>query len=375
MQLSIWEKESFYKHRDVIIIGGGLAGLWCAYELIKDNANLKILIIEKGSIPLGASTRNAGFACFGSPTELLHDAATMGEEKMLEIVEMRFKGIEKTRKVLGNKLIEFDNSGGYECLSNELHDLKKLENDVHYLNKKLKQVTSLDETFVRANDKLNSFGLHGFDAMIENSLEGGLHSGKLVQVLTTKVQSMGVDVLTGIEVKNWNEENIEISIQTSLGIVLRCSWLILCTNAFTDHLLPELNIVPARGQVFVTNEIKGLKLKGTFHFNEGFYYFRNVGNRVLLGGARNKAFEEEATNELNTTDRIQGELEKFLTRHILSFQHYSIDHRWSGIMGFTENKQPLIKKINNKIIAVIVCNGMGVAMSPKIAEKIKLFIR
>ena len=71
--LSVWEKESFYSTQDVILVGGGLMGLWTAYELKKKNPYLKITILERNTIPLGASTRNAGFACFGSPTEIIHD--------------------------------------------------------------------------------------------------------------------------------------------------------------------------------------------------------------------------------------------------------------------------------------------------------------
>ena len=33
---------------DVVIIGGGIGGLSCAYSLIKNNNDLKILIIDKG---------------------------------------------------------------------------------------------------------------------------------------------------------------------------------------------------------------------------------------------------------------------------------------------------------------------------------------
>ncbi|WP_315816304.1 FAD-dependent oxidoreductase [Paraflavitalea speifideaquila] len=33
MQISIWEKESFYAPKDIIIIGSGLVGLWSAYYI------------------------------------------------------------------------------------------------------------------------------------------------------------------------------------------------------------------------------------------------------------------------------------------------------------------------------------------------------
>ena len=36
------------KNYDVIIIGAGPSGIFCAYELIHANKDLKILMIEKG---------------------------------------------------------------------------------------------------------------------------------------------------------------------------------------------------------------------------------------------------------------------------------------------------------------------------------------
>ena len=64
--LSFWEKDSYYADTDIVIIGAGLMGLWSAYELKKAAPSLSITILEKNATPLGASTRNAGFACFGS---------------------------------------------------------------------------------------------------------------------------------------------------------------------------------------------------------------------------------------------------------------------------------------------------------------------
>src|SRR5271165_1234833 len=116
MQISFWERQSFYAHRDVIVVGAGLAGLWSALELYKRDNTLKILILEKGQVPAGASTRNAGFACFGGPTELLGDCSLLGEDKMWEITEMRYRGIEKIKANFKEDAINFNNCGGYELL-------------------------------------------------------------------------------------------------------------------------------------------------------------------------------------------------------------------------------------------------------------------
>jgi len=139
--------------------------------------------------------------------------------------------------------------------------------------------------------------------------------------------------------------------------------------------LPELNILPARGQILLTKPIEGLSLKGTFHFDEGFYYWRNIGNRILIGGARNLAIAEEQTTDLAGSDKIRNHLTQFLATYIDTIQPIEIEQNWSGIMGFTPTKEPLCTWTAPNVLAVIACNGMGVALTPIVAEKVAAMVQ
>ena len=371
MQVSVWEKESFYAPKDVIIVGSGLVGLWCAWFLKKKNPKLTIAIVDRGIIPTGASTRNAGFACFGSVTELAEDMEKYGEDNMLQLVEMRFRGLQRIRKMFKDKAIDFDLCAGYELFTgNDSHKKEQLKDDMHRLNKLLHNITGKEKTFKQANKKIPELGLQGVTHLIENKLEGYLHSGKLCQALLQAVQGMGVTVLNAIEISGFEKNNDRIDLYTNQLINLNTSRLLICTNAFARQLLPDLSIVPARGQVLVTTPIEGLKLKGTFHYDAGYYYFRNLGNRILLGGARNKAFEEEATTEMTITEKIQHELEQFLATYILPGYTYQITDRWSGIMGMGNEKMPIVKEVSPQVFCAVRMSGMGVALAPVIGEQI-----
>jgi len=164
--------------------------------------------------------------------------------------------------------------------------------------------------------------------------------------------------------------NGHLVLHTDQPFTLTASQLLVCTNAFARQLLPQLDIEPARGQILVTSPIDQLPFKGTFHFEEGFYYFRDLGDRVLLGGARNKAFAAEHTDEMVVTDSIQAELERFLREVILPGRNYHIEHRWSGIMGMGGEKMPIIRAINDHVFCAVRMSGMGVALAPMIGEKI-----
>src|SRR5947209_2305971 len=159
MQISIWEQDSFFAERDIIIVGAGLCGLWCAHDLKLRDPGLKILILDKGIIPSGASTRNAGFACFGSPTELLHDAEVMGAERMWQIVELRFRGIQKIKQHFSAGEIDYEECGGFECLQIGRHNIEELREKLSWLNKGIQGITGTKDTFIWANDKMKSFGL------------------------------------------------------------------------------------------------------------------------------------------------------------------------------------------------------------------------
>ena len=360
--ISIWEKETFFAPQDVLIAGGGFAGLWSA-------AN--ITLVDRGLVPTGASTRNAGFACFGSLSELVRDAETMGLEKMLELVEMRFAGLERIQKLFPASVIDFETCGSYELFNSQASSYT-LAGSIDYLNLLLKPITGSKKTFRPATGRIASFGFGGTVYMIENKAEGYLHSGKLVQALMRKVQGMGVQIFPGIEVARFEPTATGIAIHTKEGLLFHAKQALVCTNAFARELLPEADVVPARGQVLLTSPLKKLPWKGTFHFDEGYYYFRNLGNRVLLGGARNTDFTGEQTTEFNTTETVQAALERFLREVILPNHQepFQIEHRWSGIMGMGSEKSPIVTEVQPNLFCVLRLGGIGLALAPTVGQQI-----
>ncbi|MCA6065568.1 FAD-binding oxidoreductase [Chryseobacterium sp. RG1] len=360
---SVWELDTFYRKRDIIIIGAGFTGLWTAISVKEKFPEKSVLIIERNSVPLGASTRNAGFACFGSLTEVIADSEKMGWGKTLDLVKMRFEGLKKIQTHFKNSEIDFELNGGFEILNHDkpLHRIEEV-------NEKLKSITGTEKNYFLNQNKIKEFGLGRSEYLIENSCEGSLHSGKLLQKLVEKCHELKVEFFFGAEVKNISENSNEIEVQLSQDISIKSDQLIHCTNAFASTFLKDEEIIPARGQIILTEPIENLKLKGTFHYDEGFYYFRNLGNRILLGGGRNQDFKTEETTAFETTEFLQSHLEQFLKEVILPNQDVNISLRWSGIMAMGSEKTPIIKQISNRQFCAVRLSGMGVALAPKIGE-------
>ncbi len=379
MAISVWEQSTYFGPKDVVIIGCGFVGLWTAYELINKNPKLQITILERGVIPAGASTRNAGFSCFGSVSELMYDVQLMGVSNMLETVKMRYDGLQRIQKVFDKKTIEYDQFGGYELFEEGgAYDIKKLDADIAYLNKILAPALGTPKKngkylpiYTNESKQIQKLGFQKINALAYSPFEGQLNSAKLVLALQKEVQTKGVQILFNTEVKKFKSHKKGVTIKTNLEASIETKQLLICTNGFAKKLLPELDVVPARGQVFITAPIPNLKFKGTFHFDEGFYYFRNVGNRLLLGGARNKDFKNEKTTSLETSKLIQKTLEAFMMKRILpkGAKKPKIELRWSGTMGMGKIKKPIIQELQPNVFCAVRMSGMGVAIAPIVAQK------
>ncbi|MFT4092398.1 MAG: FAD-dependent oxidoreductase [Niabella sp.] len=362
-QLSIWETETFYAPQDIVIVGAGFTGLWTAFHLRQKYPSKKITVIEAGATPNGASARNAGFACFGSLTEILSDIENMGIEKAMKLISWRFEGLKTIRQYFNDSAIDYYHYGGYELTGNTVAIDKITE-----INNLLYNITQATETFIIEDRLINKFGFGKITHIIENRFEGALHPGKLLVALLQKTAAMNIQVMFGTTLKHFEEQPNGVLMHTADQRRLYTQQLIFCTNAFTKSLLPDMALVPARGQVLLTEPIPDLPFKGVFHYDEGYYYFRNFNNCILLGGARNTSFETEYTLDAFTTLPIQQTLERFLTEVILPNQKPAITHRWAGIMAMGPEKFPVIQKLGERSYCAVRLGGMGIALAPTIGS-------
>ena len=367
---SYWEQESFLSGFDVLIIGSGIVGLSAALSLKSQKPKLKIGVLEAGFLPAGASTKNAGFACFGSISELIEELKTGGEDEIGGIIELRWKGLERLRKNLGDKAISFEQYGGYEVFkASESGFANTCIEQIPYFNKLLGSLIGKPDIYAVNTTKIAEFGMNGITNLIHNKYEGQIDTGKMMLALVSKVQGLGVSIFNNCRVQKIESKLNEQVLITNQG-KFRANSIILATNAFGTELIPELDVIPGRGQILITEPIKSLKIKGSFHYNRGYTYFRNIDDRILLGGGRDLDFEGEQTLEPGITDIIQESLERLLFDTILPKQKVKIEHRWSGVMGFGKELKPIVKKIRPGLYCAVRCNGMGVAMGSLLGEQV-----
>ena len=358
MNLSYWEIKTWLSKIDFTVVGSGIVGLSCALRLKEQHPNSKVLILEKGMLPQGASTKNAGFACFGSLSEIIDDLKNHSEAEVIELIKKRINGLQLLRETLGDTTINYKNLGGYELfLESDQALYETCLNKQTEINKLLQPIFNSDVFSFRPNN----FGFNNIKEKISfNQFEGQIDTGKMMDALLSKTVNSGIKILNNCWVEAIEDGCDSVRIKTN-NFELRSNKVFIATNGFASQLI-EQSVKPARAQVLITKPINNLQIKGTFHLDQGYYYFRNIDNRILFGGGRNLDFKGEETSEFGETKTIQNKLEELLKTTIIPNVEFEIDHRWSGVMGVGEQKKSIVKKLSNNVHCGVRLGGMGVAI-------------
>lgn len=359
---SHWERDIWLDNIDVAIIGGGIVGLSAALHLKNSKPNLRVHILERSIIGTAASTRNAGFACYGSPTELMDDMKDRSEDAVFELVERRIKGLELLRSTVGDAQLKYHHCGGYEMFT----DRSNFEEVLDHLDEINRSLSSISSGLrYRPTD---DHPLDDVAGVLMNEWEGQIHPGAMYRSLELLCRNAGVRILRGVSVTAVHSGS-DVKIQT-VQRSLTAKQVIITTNAFASDLIPDISTKAGRNMVLLTKPIDGLKLDGCFHYDRGYVYFRNVGDRVLIGGGRNIASAEETTSAFGINEQIRTYLTDILGHHILKNEMWEMDQEWSGILAFNETKDPIIKSVAPHTYAAVGLGGMGVAIGSLVGREV-----
>ncbi|NGY36438.1 FAD-binding oxidoreductase [Flavobacterium sp. XN-5] len=366
MQLSYWELKNWFTKVDYTVVGSGIVGLHTALRLREKYPESKILVLEKGMLPHGASTKNAGFACFGSISEIIDDLKSHSEEEVFQLVTKRWEGLRLLRKRLGDKAIDFKPYGGYELFLNEDESCyTECVNKLPFINEILKPLFRSD-VFAKEIDR---FGFKGVrEHLIFNPFEAQIDTGNMMQELLRQAISSNILILNQQTVTAFLDKGEDVEVVLN-DFSFLSKKVLFATNGFSGKLTDGA-VKPARAQVLITEPIENLDIKGTFHLDRGYYYFRNIGDRILLGGGRNLDFDAETTTEFAQTEIVQNKLEQLLKEVILPNQKFEIAHRWSGIMGIGNSKNPIVSQLSENVYCGVRLGGMGVAIGSLIGTEL-----
>lgn len=364
MTISYWQDRSAaspVKTYDAIVIGAGIAGLSTAYWLEKQNPNIKIAVIDRNFIGAGASGRNAGFVTCGSSEHFNKLMQQFSLEKAVEI----WRYSEKNRELLQQEIIQGNDTEVDFFKTGSCTVAASSEDWIRYQTlAATMQSAGIDVELIEESYLQSQYGVRGFQGAIQYLHDGIIHPIKLLQRIQSRLKR--TDFYTGEEVFSVNDNTSAVEIRTQQNR-FSAAKVFACLNGYTPYLFSEYSslIRPQRGQILVTEPLPAF-VKGPCYLTKHLCYFRQLPTgELLVGGFRNHDLEAENTAFDAATDKIQQALTEFTRNYFQNTRDVKIKHRWSGVMGFSDDGQMLIGAHPEKknVLMMAGCSGHGMGLS------------
>ena len=368
MNTSYWERETFLENYDIIVVGAGIAGLSTAIELKNNRPDFRIAVLERSWLSDGASSKNAGFACFGSISEFLDDMKDMSFDDVVSLATRRFRGIEKLVKEYSEEVLKLEWNGGHEVFFQEDESsFKECCAFVDRFNDAFERTLNIRPYTVSTVQEFQ--GITNLVGVISNKYEGGLNTGAMLNAMRSRALSIGIVIFNGVEVCGYSSLQNEVVVESSVGI-WKANRIAFCTSSFHSELFEDLHMSSKRNQVVVTKPIANLQLNGTFHHHKGFNYFRNIDGRILMGGMRHQFPNTESTSFQGNTDEVVSALTNFLQHKIHTISEVEIDIAWSGILGVGKDERSIVTQVEENVFVGARLGGIGVAIGSLVGQEL-----
>ncbi len=347
---SYWDYDAIFPERlDYCIVGAGFTGIGMAMGLREKLPDAHILIIEQLPMGTAASTKNAGFLCFGSPSEVLDAMTTIGEKDAMSDIRKRWEGAAFLKHICKKLHIPIGMHGAYEIIDNE-----EIRRSV------LQALPAINRLLADISPELVWESRHvtwtDCREVLFCQAEGQIHPGMLWNALKKHLRKLNIEIVQNCTLSDYQQNGncVEMTINDAFHTDTRK--LILTTNAFQENLD---DVRPARN--IVTLYKADIDMKSNIHYDKGYVYMRALDGYFLVGGGRNIDAETEAHAEFGSNEKIlhylRGCKEKLLNFELPDKPVW----QWSGIITSGKDGNPLIEKLDKNILYTGRYGGMGVA--------------
>ena len=346
---------------DAVIVGAGITGLSLAYWLKKEDPSLKVAIVEKARLGFGASGRNAGFVTCGSVEHFNRLIGKHGEKEALEIWRFSEENLRLLREHViegEGKLLQFEDEGTYSLAAQdaEFEELKKV---AAIMNR-----VGIGNEVLSSSEIEKRVGAVSFVGGIKYLDDAAIHPVRLLERLALK---SGVEIIEQTEAYGIEPTEEGTRRLRTDGGIFEASMILFALNGYSATMSPYFadKIYPTRGQILVVEPVPRF-MDGPCYANFYLDYFRQLaGGELLIGGFRQLEKATETGYSDHITPVIQQALHEFVVTHLPRFKDSKVSHRWSGVMGFSADGQPLVGSLpeDNQVFFCggYTGHGMGLA--------------
>lgn len=322
--------------RDVIVVGAGVTGASIAWRLAERGK--RVLVLEQRGVCTGASGRNGGMTGAGSS---MHASSRAGRA-VYALTTSNLRLLKTLPEELG-KDFELRMTGTVDVITTE-EQYAHLKSAVATEREAGIDIELVDAMTARTIMPALSPEILGAAYAADR---GHLWPFALVTAMADAAVRHGAEIRPSMRVERLIRNGDRVTGVVANGEAIQAEDVVLATNAWTPLLLPELPegaLVPARGQILVTQPLLPL-LACPFGTNFDKEYGRQTpGGQILCGGYRRLDRNEGlGTYREEVTPAVLSGIARCLSELFPVLRGKArVIRAWSGIMGFTADGLPLI---------------------------------
>jgi len=351
---------------DVVVVGGGYAGINAARELA--GRGVAVTLLEAHTLGWGASTRNGGIVHAGykwGPRELLK---RYGEERGRALYAETLESYALVKRLIADEGIdcEFRETGHLELAYAPSH-VAELEHARESLASV--GVTASVIPRERLREEIGSDAYYGALA-VEGS--GLLHPGKYFAGLVAAAAAAGADLHERARAHTIRRQGDgRFVVETQRGAILARD-VFVATNGYTDGVAPSLRrrVIPIGSYIIASEPLpedlaRELSPKGRAFFDtKNFLYYWHVSadHRMIFGG--------RASFLPTNIERSAAILHKGLLEVHPQLADHRIEYAWGGNVGFTFDRMPHVGRTKDGVAYALGCCGTGVALMTQLGTKV-----
>ena len=355
---------------DLLVIGGGLTGLWAVIEAKASDPSADVVLLEGSEIAFGASGRNGGFFSESLSHGVAHGLALwpdelptllrLGRENIQEIIEfLGAEGIDAGLRMCGKTAVAV-----------KPHQIEELRASVALHQEYGESAVMLDADEVRADVDSPTY----LAGMRVRSGGGLLDPALLCWGLKHAALARGVRIHEHSPVTALQPAKPGIVVRTNAATVT-ARRVLLATNAYPP-LLRRLRsrVLPIYDHVLVTEPLTGAQLTAigwresqgmTDAGNQFHYYRRTADDRILWGGYDAVYyFGNRTDSDREQRDRSHELLAAQFFQTFPQLTGLRFTHRWAGLIDSTSRFTPVFgTAMGGRLGYAVGFTGLGVGAS------------
>jgi glycine/D-amino acid oxidase-like deaminating enzyme len=351
---------------DVVVIGGGYAGINAARELARRGT--AVTLLEAHTLGWGASTRNGGIVHSGykwGPTDLLK---RYGEATGRALYRETLESYALVKRLIADEAIDCDfREVGHLELAYAPSHVPELD----HARDSLASV-GVTSTVIPRDRIREEIGTDAYFGALAVEGSGLLHPGRYFGGLAAAADRAGADLHEGVRATTIRRQGDgRFVVETTRGAILARD-VFVATNGYTDGVAPALRrrVIPIGSYIIASESLpadlaRELSPKGRSFFDtKNFLYYWHVSadRRMIFGG--------RASFLPTNIDRSAAILHKGLLEVHPQLAGHRIEYAWGGNVGFTFDRMPHAGRTKDGVAYALGCCGTGVALMTQLGTKV-----